>query len=426
MTDPAHKYSDEQIAAFQREVASVYKRYMADAKARLSDYLAKHEALDEQKRQLVEDGLLGKQDYASWRRMTVAVGKQYNAAVNEAAQCYTKANQIAVAALNDRLPAVYAENMNYQTYKVESGIGINTAFTLQDADTVQNMLKDSSAYVALPQRKVQVAKDVAWNKRQIGAYIQQGIFMGESIPKIAKRVSQEVGASNMKAATRIARTSVTAAESAGRLSALERAKALGIDCKIEWLATLDGRTRHSHRMVDGEQVEVGEKFSNGCRYPGDPDAPYAETANCRCTVVAGFEDTNNAWKDEASKRLMGQSYDDWKVSSAEAEIARLERSKARLNKSGGFYDPISGEFYSVSQHRKSAARIAEIKSDLKDSISSPAPWDSEDDIAEYKAYLKALKKYEGDAIKYADASARQEKLKQTIASIRDKVDERKA
>lgn len=268
MTDPAHKYSDEQIAAFQREVASVYKRYMADAKARLSDYLAKHEALDEQKRQLVEDGLLGKQDYASWRRMTVAVGKQYNAAVNEAAQCYTKANQIAVAALNDRLPAVYAENMNYQTYKVESGIGINTAFTLQDADTVQNMLKDSSAYVALPQRKVQVAKDVAWNKRQIGAYIQQGIFMGESIPKIAKRVSQEVGASNMKAATRIARTSVTAAESAGRLSALERAKALGIDCKIEWLATLDGRTRHSHRMVDGEQVEVGEKFSNGCRYPG--------------------------------------------------------------------------------------------------------------------------------------------------------------
>lgn len=71
---------------------------------------------------------------------------------------------------------------------------------------------------------------------------------------IAKRVSQEVGASNIRAATRIARTSVTAAESAGRLSALERAKALGIDCQIEWLATLDGRTRHSHRVVDGERV----------------------------------------------------------------------------------------------------------------------------------------------------------------------------
>lgn len=105
---------------------------------------------------------------------------------------------------------------------------------------------------------------------------------------------------------------MTAAESAERLSALERAKVLGIDCKIEWLATLDGRTCHSHRMVDGEQVEVGEKFSNGCRYPGDPDAPYAETANCRCTVVAGFEDTDNSWKDEASKRLVGQSYGDWK------------------------------------------------------------------------------------------------------------------
>lgn len=61
---------------------------------------------------------------------------------------------------------------------------------------------------------------------------------------------------------------------------------MGISLKQEWVATLDNRTRHSHRQLDGEKVDVGAKFSNGCRFPGDSDAPYAETMNCRCTLVA--------------------------------------------------------------------------------------------------------------------------------------------
>lgn len=51
----------------------------------------------------------------------------------------------------------------------------------------------------------------------------------------------------------------------------------------QWDATLDGRTRDSHRRVDGEIRELDEKFSNGLMFPGDPSGGAAEVVNCRCT-----------------------------------------------------------------------------------------------------------------------------------------------
>ena len=71
---------------------------------------------------------------------------------------------------------------------------------------------------------------------------------------------------------------------------------MGIKVRKEWLATLDGRTRHSHAMLDGEKVDNEKKFSNGCMFPGDPNGPAAEVYNCRCTLIAAVDgvDTSDA------------------------------------------------------------------------------------------------------------------------------------
>lgn len=61
------------------------------------------------------------------------------------------------------------------------------------------------------------------------------------------------------------------------------AKAKGADIVKQWDAVLDGRTRDSHRRVDGEIRELEEKFSNGLMFPGDPSGSAAEVINCRCT-----------------------------------------------------------------------------------------------------------------------------------------------
>ena len=53
-------------------------------------------------------------------------------------------------------------------------------------------------------------------------------------------------------------------------------------CK--WDATLDGNTRESHAMVDGELRELDKPFLNGLMFTGDPSGG-AEVINCRCALL---------------------------------------------------------------------------------------------------------------------------------------------
>ena len=308
--DEAHEFSDAEIRAFEREVAGVYGEASKTAYANLKRYLAQFEADDEKMRGRLEAGEITKAQYRSWRSGKIAAGRRYRIVLKQCAGAMTHANVVAAAAIEGRLPEVYAENYNYGTWQVESAVGVDTAFALQDASTVQRLLTDHDSY--LPKPSVNVAKDMAWNRRLIANQITQGVLLGESIPKIAKRM-QDVTGANRAAAVRLARTSTTAAENAGRVDSYKRAKGLGIKVQQEWLATMDGRTRSSHRQLDGEKVEVGEKFSNGCRYPGDPEAPYAETCNCRCTLIAAVDGIDYSDGKRWSRLPEGMTYEEWKA-----------------------------------------------------------------------------------------------------------------
>lgn len=308
--DSAHEFSDAEIRAFEREVAGVYGEASKTAYANLKRYLAQFEADDEKMRERLEDGEITKAQYRSWRSGKIAAGRRYRIVLKQCAETMTHANVAAAAAIEGRLPEVYAENYNYGTWQVESAVGWDTAYALQDASTVQRLLTDHDSY--LPKPSVNVAKDVAWNRRLIASQITQGVLLGESIPKIAKRI-QDVAGSNRAAAVRLARTSTTAAENAGRVDSYKRAKGLGINVQQEWVATLDLRTRKRHRQLDREKVDVGEKFSNGCRYPGDPEAPYAETANCRCTLVACCDGLDVLDGERFSRLPEGMTYEEWKA-----------------------------------------------------------------------------------------------------------------
>lgn len=80
-----------------------------------------------------------------------------------------------------------------------------------------------------------------------------------------------------------ATTSVT---EAARAAVLTAAGAAGVE--KEWQTRHDPRVRHSHAAVDGQRQGPNEPFEVGgalLRWPGDPLAPFRETAGCRCTVV---------------------------------------------------------------------------------------------------------------------------------------------
>lgn len=308
--DEAHEAADAEIEAFRREVSGIYAEAQKTASKTLTEYLERFREEDDAWRDRVARGEATEAQWKSWRRGKILTGRRYRVVLKQVAEGYTHANEIAMDALEGRLPGVYAENYNYGTFQAYSAARVDDAFALQDASTVQRLLTDHDSY--LPKPTVNVPKDVAWNRRLIANQITQGVLLGESMPKIAKRVGKVTG-SNMATAMRTARTSVTAAENVGRVDSYRRAQSLGIELEQEWLATMDGRTRSSHRQLDGEKVEVGEKFSNDCRYPGDPEAPYAETCNCRCTLIAAVDGVDYSDGKRWSRLPEGMTYEEWKA-----------------------------------------------------------------------------------------------------------------
>lgn len=314
MSDLGHKETDEALGKLERRIKKVYIQAYEETEAKLQDYLSRFATKDKIKQEQMRAGKITQDEYNYWRKGQVMIGKRWQEMVDSLAADYTNANRLAMAMVGDSLPGVYALNHDYGTFQVEKGSMVDTSYTLYDRSTVERLIRDNPNL--LPKAKVNVSKDMRWNKQHINNAVLQGILQGESNDKIASRL-QTVTSMNHAAAIRNARTMTTGAENAGRTDSYKRAAEMGIELEQEWLATLDGRTRDSHRALDGERIPLAKdkwhpaKFSNGCRYPGDPEGPAWEVYNCRCTLMVAIKGIDQSDAPRNSK-LGDMSYEEWK------------------------------------------------------------------------------------------------------------------
>lgn len=87
----------------------------------------------------------------------------------------------------------------------------------------------------------------------------------------------------------IARTETTRSSNYGNH---EIFRAWGVRRK-EWISTLDRRCRPSHLAANEQKVGIDQPFVVGgwqLMFPGDPNAPLEETANCRCAILPILEE----------------------------------------------------------------------------------------------------------------------------------------
>lgn len=116
----------------------------------------------------------------------------------------------------------------------------------------------------------------------------RGIVNGSTWNEVAEQLANRMTSPFTKAknnAMRIVRTEGHRINMTSQMDACREAKKKGADVVKQWDSTLDGRTRSSHAVVDGELRELDETFSNGLMMPGDPNAPAAEVCNCRCALL---------------------------------------------------------------------------------------------------------------------------------------------
>lgn len=292
--DVGHQLTDKQLAALERRIAKLYRGAGDELQETIDAYFEQFAERDKEMKSLVGSVINGKewteQDYKQWRLNQLARGERYIALRDKLAKRMTDANAVAISYVNDQTPGIYSLNRNYGAYTIEQVAG-NVGFDLWDEETVKRLMVEQPGLMPYypPKRALQRGIDLAWGKKQITASITSSILQGKSIKNIADDLQKRITTMSRDSAIRTARTAVTGAQNAGRMDSYAAAEKMGIKLKKEWLATLDARTRYSHAELDGEQVEQDKKFSNGCRFPGDPQGPPWEIYNCRCTLIAAVE-----------------------------------------------------------------------------------------------------------------------------------------
>lgn len=158
--------------------------------------------------------------------------------------------------------------------------GIPIIMPIDQAAVVKAVLTDSQVSKGLYEA---LGVNVSKLKKTITREVSRGIATGISYTEIARNISNASKAPLSRAKT-IARTEGHRIKVSATADAQHVAKAKGADVVKQWDATLDGRTRDSHRMVDGEVRELDEKFSNSLMQPGDPAGGAEEVVNCRCEL----------------------------------------------------------------------------------------------------------------------------------------------
>ena len=324
--DRGHGDAERELRKLERKLKQEYEQAYKEMQEQAGKWLKQFEDADAKKLALVKAGELDHAEYMRWRSTQMFTKKEMDAITDQLAHSLTERNQIAANLINGSARSSFITNYNYGAYEVYQASGMNLNF-FADESTIGRLLKDNPKL--LPKTKVDIPKDLRWNKRKLSSAITQGILQGDDIPSIAKRLRQVTDMSR-GASVRNARTMTTSAENGGRMASYEEAAEMGIEMQKTWVATVDDRTRDAHVELDGVTVNYDEPFENSIgkiMYPADPDADPENVYNCRCTLIATLKGHGrNLSGRSPSKSLGNMSYDEWKK---EAMDRAEERKKAK-------------------------------------------------------------------------------------------------
>ena len=254
-----------------RKLKKVYEKARDDINDKIAGLIEREKAADEN----TLAGIIYQRQYQE------ALRKQINGILDtmESEQFKT---------ISDYVSKSYEDGFVGTMYDLH-GQGIPLVIPIDERQAVKAIQTDSKISSGLYER---LGEDVGVLKKSIAYNVSRGIAQNSPYIDIAKNIAGSMTGHNKKnpggalwKAMRIARTEAHRVANTAHMDAQIKAKEKGADILKQWDATLDARTRDSHKAVDGELKKIDEEFSNGLMFPGDPDGSAAEVINCRCTLL---------------------------------------------------------------------------------------------------------------------------------------------
>lgn len=183
------------------------------------------------------------------------------------------------------------------------GQGIPLIFPIDQEAVVSAVMQETKLSEPL---YTAMGKDIADLRKKITGEISRGLSSGQMYGDISRNIASwaRIPKNN---AIRIARTEAHRIQCKATADAQFRAKEKGADVVKQWDASLDGKTRTTHREMDGQIRELDEPFeANGHKamHPGAFGRP-EEDINCRCALL------------QRARWALGNDYTKW---SADAPI----------------------------------------------------------------------------------------------------------
>jgi SPP1 gp7 family putative phage head morphogenesis protein len=184
--------------------------------------------------------------------------------------------------LSGFLAQAYEDGFIGTVYDLQ-GQGVPLVFPIDQKQVVAAVQHETQLSSAL---YVELGHDIKDLSKKISAEISRGIATGAMYGEMARNIASYANIPKNRAMT-IARTEAHRIQSAATADAQWKAKEKGADVVKQWDSSLDGRTRDTHRQLDGQIRELDEPFEvagKKAMYPGGFGDP-AEDCNCRCTLL---------------------------------------------------------------------------------------------------------------------------------------------
>lgn len=319
--DRGHERTEQVIKKIEKRLRDEFTQAAAEVQETIDDYMKRFKLKDAKWQEWVKDGTHTADEYAAWRKQQIMAGERWKALKEQLATDMVNATTTARSIAESYMPEIWEINHNYAIYQVEADSGIETSLTLYNREAIAEIIKKDPDLMPMGKKVLgDIARGKAkrWERQKVQSIMLQGIMQGKSNVRIANDIAKNLANGDFKASMRYARTMSTNAQNAGRYGAYRRLEDNGVPLTLEWAATLDGRTRHEHRMMHGQRRNVNEPFVvDGVEilYPawmgmGDYKVPPDMIWNCRCTILAyvkGFEhDTIRQ-----SGKMDGMSFEEW-------------------------------------------------------------------------------------------------------------------